>query len=166
LTTPPEPLRQRRIAQPAHIAYVVTDLDHAARTLGTWGLTFVPTLDRELDVVIGGLRQTHHLRAMWSLEGPPHIELLGAVEGTPWIPTSGAHHVGYWVATADFEAVLDQLSPALIELRSDPRADFQFAYVRDPVMGRIELVDEARKTAIARALGHGPFAAGTSPQSD
>ncbi len=145
-----------------HVGIVVPDI-HAARE----------TLARQLDVAWGPIM---HLDAVehrdsngndielpttmcYSVDAP-HLELIQEVPGSIWScnDQSNLHHIGFW--SDDLVADGDRLSavgcPMQLCGRSAAEAPVTFAYHRNDLGIRIELVDATMREAMSFLFTPGP----------
>jgi hypothetical protein len=130
-----------------HVGIVVSDVE-AARTALTeqLGVTWGPVL--HLDAVEyrdgAGVDVMLPTTMCYSVNGP-HLELILEVPGSVWVRNehSNLHHIGFW--SNDLVADGSDLSRAGCPLqlcgRSDDDAPVSFAYHRNDLGVRIELVD-------------------------
>lgn len=138
-----------------HVGIVVPDI-HAARD----------TFTAQLDVAWGPIM---HLDAVEHRDGQgndillpttmcysvdaPHLELIQEVPGSVWSCNefSNLHHIGFW--SDDLVADGDRLSavgcPLQLCGRSGTKAPVSFAYHRNELGVRIELVDASMREAMS-----------------
>jgi catechol 2,3-dioxygenase-like lactoylglutathione lyase family enzyme len=131
-----------------HVGIIVPDLlaarAHLTDLLGTeWG----PVMDNEIAVRdADGGELTLPNRICYSTS-PPHIELILETPGTPWVCNehSNLHHIGFFSGTLDAASSHLEAGGCPLEIigghGSGPPSGW--AYHRDPLGVRIELVDEA-----------------------
>jgi hypothetical protein len=93
---------------------------------------------------------------------PPYLELVEEVPGTVWECNehSNLHHIGVWVDAlpADSATYTELRCPLQLCGRDDDGALVQFAYHRDPLGVRIELVDIAMKPMMEEFMFRAPLA--------
>jgi Glyoxalase/Bleomycin resistance protein/Dioxygenase superfamily len=152
-----------------HVGIVVPDIETAKAHLGellgiTWGPVVhvdafdVRAFDREgadgNDLVVPNT-------LCYSTEAP-HIELVQEVPGTVWECNehSNLHHVGVWTDAlpADSSTYSELRCPLQLCGRDADGALQQFAYHRDPLGVRIELVDIAMKPLMEEFMFKAPVA--------
>jgi lactoylglutathione lyase len=133
-----------------HIGIRVQDIDVAMEELGSGlNVTWAEARDnpeQALWTPETGL-QHHHLRFVYSAEGPQHLELLQGPADSFWDGNagSGAHHIGVWSddVAADTTGLIDK-GWTLVGAQRDP-GDGEgygvFSYVRPPSGLIVELVD-------------------------
>jgi hypothetical protein len=134
-----------------HVGIVVPDIEAAQAHLGELlGISWGPIVEVEaLDVRDGdGNDLVVPNRLCYSTE-PPHLELVQEVPGSVWECNehSNLHHIGVWTDAlpADSATYSDLRCPLQLCGRESGTAPVQFAYHRDPLGVRIELVDAAMK---------------------
>jgi hypothetical protein len=152
-----------------HVGIVVPDIgvaqEHLGELLGiTWGPVVhvdafdVKAFDREgadgNDLVVPNT-------LCYSTEAP-HIELVEEVPGTVWECNehSNLHHIGVWTDAlpADSATYSELRCPLQLCGRDADGALQQFAYHRDPLGVRIELVDAAMKPLMEEFMFRPPVA--------
>jgi hypothetical protein len=152
-----------------HVGIVVPDIgvaqEHLGELLGiTWGPVVhvdafdVKAFDREgadgNDLVVPNT-------LCYSTEAP-HIELVEEVPGTVWECNehSNLHHIGVWTDAlpADSATYSELRCPLQLCGRDADGALQQFAYHRDPLGVRIELVDAAMKPLMEEFMFRAPVA--------
>jgi catechol 2,3-dioxygenase-like lactoylglutathione lyase family enzyme len=152
-----------------HVGIVVPDIETAKAHLGellgiTWGPVVhvdafdVRAFDREgadgNDLVVPNT-------LCYSTEAP-HIELVQEVPGTVWECNehSNLHHLGVWTDAlpADSSTYSELRCPLQLCGRDADGALQQFAYHRDPLGVRIELVDIAMKPLMEEFMFKAPVA--------
>ena len=133
-----------------HIGIRVPDLDAAMDQLGSGlNVTWAEARDNPAQALWtpeAGL-QEHHLRFVYSAEGPQHLELLQGPAGSFWDAAdgSGAHHVGLWSdhVSAETQQLVDA-GWTLVGAQRDPSDGDGcgvFSYVQPPCGLIVELVD-------------------------
>ncbi len=134
-----------------HVGIVVPDVEAAmAHFTDLLGITWGPVVVTEgFPVREGdGTERVVPNKLCYSTE-PPYLELVQEVEGTVWECNehSNLHHIGVWTDAlpADSATYTELRCPLQLCGRDDDGALVQFAYHRDPLGVRIELVDIAMK---------------------
>jgi hypothetical protein len=132
-----------------HVGIVVPDISVARTTLSEQlGVRWGPVL--HLDAVEYRDGAGHDVvlpTTMCYSVDPPHLELVQEVAGSIWVRNehSNLHHIGFW--SDDLGADGSELTGAGCPLqlcgRSDDDAPVSFAYHRNDLGIRIELVDAA-----------------------
>jgi len=139
-----------------HVAIVVPDLAAAAAhltgLLGTeWG-PVVEGADADADVPMPN-RMRYSTRA-------PYLELIEETPGTPWVCNehSNLHHIGFWSTdlAGDSAALTTGRCPLEICGHAEGEAPVTFAYHRDPLGVRLELVDVAMRPPMEEFLMRPP----------
>jgi methylmalonyl-CoA/ethylmalonyl-CoA epimerase len=136
-----------------HLAMVVEDLDGSMnRYSEALGLTWADPWTGEIPILIDGEKYAPVVAFTLSVEGPPHIELIQSTDRMAWRSEAGLHHFGVWVD--EVETAIQGLTGTgfTVEVLS-PTGDF--AYLRSPDGGRIELVNAGARPDFARWLGGG-----------
>jgi Glyoxalase/Bleomycin resistance protein/Dioxygenase superfamily len=131
-----------------HVGVIVSDLPAAqARLTDLLGAAWGPVLENEIEIRDGEGNELRVPNRICYSTGPPYIELILEVPGTPWVCNehSNLHHIGFYTATVAADS--DRLGAAVCPLEimgghgdGPPNG---WAYHRDPLGVRIELVDEA-----------------------
>jgi hypothetical protein len=141
-----------------HVGIVVQDVQAArARLSELLGVAWGPVIDTaalELRDVEG-----HDIvmpnRICYST-APPYLELVQEVPGSPWVCNehSNLHHIGFFstAVTADSGGLTRAMCPLEIAGRAGDLAPAGFAYHRDPLGVRIELVDAAMRQLMEEHL--------------
>jgi catechol 2,3-dioxygenase-like lactoylglutathione lyase family enzyme len=92
----------------------------------------------------------------------PYIELVEELPGSVWVCNehSNIHHVGFWTDAlpADSNAIGASRCPLQICGRDGNEAPVSFAYHRDPLGVRFELVDAAMKPMMEEFMFRAPLA--------
>lgn len=129
-----------------HTGVVVDDLGTAIKRMQAvagYEFTDVMVYPMSVETAQGVIEVT--FRFVYSLQ-MPYVELVDAIPGTVWTPAPGnaAHHLGFFVDDLWREAA--ELAAAGFEREVcglDGGQPGIFAYYRDPLGVRIELVDRA-----------------------
>ncbi len=132
-----------------HVGIVVPDVS-AAQTAFTeqLGVTWGPVLRLDAVEYRDGAGQDVLLPTTmcYSVDGP-HLELIQEVAGSIWVRNehSNLHHIGLWSddLTADGSDLTGAGCPLQLCGRSGAEAPVSFAYHRNDLGVRIELVDAA-----------------------
>ncbi len=132
-----------------HVGIVVPDIPAAQTELtGQLGVRWGPVLQLEaVEYRDGDGRDVVLPTTMcYSVDGP-HLELILEVPGSVWVRNehSNLHHIGFWSddLTVDGSGLADGGCPLQLCGRSGDRAPVSFAYHRNALGVRIELVDAA-----------------------
>ena len=152
-----------------HVGIVVPDVEVAqAHLTDLLGIKWGPVVETEaLDVRAfdEGGGDGHDLvvpnKLSYSTE-PPYIELVQEIPGTVWECNehSNLHHIGVWTDAlpADSAHYSELRCPLQLCGRDADGALVQFAYHRDPLGVRIELVDLAMKPIMEEFMFKAPLA--------
>jgi catechol 2,3-dioxygenase-like lactoylglutathione lyase family enzyme len=147
-----------------HVGIVVPDVEAAmAHFTDLLGITWGPVVETEAFPVRegDGTERIVPNTLCYSTE-PPYLELVEEVPGTVWECNehSNLHHIGVWVDAlpADSATYTELRCPLQLCGRDDDGALVQFAYHRDPLGVRIELVDIAMKPMMEEFMFRAPLA--------
>ena len=147
-----------------HVGIVVPDVEVAmAHFTDLLGITWGPVVETEAFPVRegDGTERIVPNTLCYSTE-PPYLELVQEVPGTVWECNehSNLHHIGVWVDAlpADSATYTELRCPLQLCGRDDDGALVQFAYHRDPLGVRIELVDIAMKPMMEEFMFRAPLA--------
>jgi catechol 2,3-dioxygenase-like lactoylglutathione lyase family enzyme len=152
-----------------HVGIVVPDIEVAKAHLGELlGITWGPVLHVDgLDVLAfdreggDGNELVVPNTLCYSTE-PPHVELVQEVPGTVWECNehSNLHHIGVWsdALPADSAAYGELRCPLQLCGHEGATAPTQFAYHRDPLGVRIELVDIGMRSVMEEFMFKAPVA--------
>ena len=147
-----------------HVGIVVPDVEGAqAHFTDLLGITWGPVVETEAFPVREGDGTDRIVpnTLCYSTE-PPYLELVQEVPGTVWECNehSNLHHIGVWVDAlpADSATYTELRCPLQLCGRDDDGALVQFAYHRDPLGVRIELVDIAMKPMMEEFMFRAPLA--------
>jgi catechol 2,3-dioxygenase-like lactoylglutathione lyase family enzyme len=147
-----------------HVGIVVPDVEAAkAHFTDLLGITWGPVVETEAFPVREGDGTDRIVpnTLCYSTE-PPYLELVQEVPGTVWECNehSNLHHIGVWVDAlpADSATYTELRCPLQLCGRDDDGALVQFAYHRDPLGVRIELVDIAMKPMMEEFMFRAPLA--------
>jgi catechol 2,3-dioxygenase-like lactoylglutathione lyase family enzyme len=139
-----------------HVGVVVPDIEAArARFTEILGVAWGPMVEAEVHVRDGdGKEHRFPNRLCYSTE-QPYIELIQEVPGSVWTCNehSNLHHIGFYSdAVFDESGRLTSAQCALEYLRVTDNPLAAFAYHRDPLGVRIELVSSAMQASMAQSL--------------
>ncbi len=147
-----------------HVGIVVPDIEvaqaHLADLLGiTWG----PVLHIDTyDVRDGEGNDLVFPNTLCYSTEPPHLELVQEVPGSVWECNehSNIQHIGVWTDAlpADSATYSELRCPLQLCGHDGDTAPIQFAYHRDPLGVRIELVDAAMKPMMEEFMFKAPVA--------
>jgi hypothetical protein len=146
------------LGAPFHVGVVVRDLEAARAQLSElFGLEWGPVMavDRYEVRTGDGEDLVIPTRLCYSVQ-EPRIELIAENRKTIWIANdeSNLHHIGFW--SADLAADSARLAavgwPLELCGRNGADAPATFAYHRNPLGARIELVDEGIREAMETYL--------------
>jgi hypothetical protein len=147
-----------------HVGIVVPDVEAAmAHFTDLLGITWGPVVETEAYPVRegDGTERIVPNTLCYSTE-PPYLELVQEVRGTVWECNehSNLHHIGVWTDAlpADSATYTELRCPLQLCGRDDDGALVQFAYHRDPLGVRIELVDLAMKPMMEEFMFRAPLA--------
>ena len=147
-----------------HVGIVVPDVEAAkAHFTDLLGITWGPVVETEAFPVRegDGTERIVPNTLCYSTE-PPYLELVQELPGTVWECNehSNLHHIGVWVDAlpADSATYTELRCPLQLCGRDDDGALVQFAYHRDPLGVRIELVDIAMKPMMEEFMFRAPLA--------
>ena len=145
-----------------HVGIVVPDIEVAKEHLGELlGITWGPVLHiDEYDVRDGDGHDLLVPNTLCYSTEAPHVELVEEVPGTVWECNehSNLHHIGVWTDAlpADSAAYGELRCPLQLCGHEGDVAPTQFAYHRDPLGVRIELVDVAMKPMMEEFMFQAP----------
>jgi hypothetical protein len=141
-----------------HVGIVVPDLEPALVKLTELiGVTWGPIVETaELAIRDASGRDLEVPNRICYSTSAPYIELIEEAVGTVWEcnPFSNLHHIGFWTEdlTGDSTRFSTSQCPLQICGRDGVIAPTTFAYHRDPLGIRIELVDVAIKPFMEDSL--------------
>ena len=131
-----------------HVGIIVPDLRaaraHLTDLLGSeWG----PVMENDIDARdTGGNEDVLPNRVCYSTQAP-HIELILETPGTPWVCNehSNLHHIGFFSGALGADSRRFAVAGCPLEIMGGHGSELPrgWAYHRDPLGVRIELVDEA-----------------------
>jgi Glyoxalase/Bleomycin resistance protein/Dioxygenase superfamily len=137
-----------------HVGIVVPEMAPAqARLAELLGVEWGPVVEvADLPVKDGAGTETAVPNRLCYTTGVPHLELIEEVPGTVWTCNeySNLHHIGFFVAGLGAETRRLEGAACPMELcgRDGARAPSSFAYHRDPLGIRLELVDEGLRASM------------------
>ncbi len=138
-----------------HVGIVVPDLVAARRGLSELlGVAWGPTLHLDAADYRGGSGRDLVLpTTMCYSVDEPHLELIQEVPGSVWVCNefSNLHHIGFWSEdlAADSADLTGSGCPLQLCGRAGDHAPVSFAYHRNDLGIRIEVVDGAMRDAMA-----------------
>ncbi len=141
-----------------HIGIVVPDLEAGlARLTELFGVTWGPIVEVDtLPIRDASGRELEVPNRLCYSTSAPHLELIEEIPGTVWECNdySNLHHIGFWSEslTADSTRFSASECPLQICGRDGNVAPTTFAYHRDPLGIRIELVDVDMKAIMEESL--------------
>jgi catechol 2,3-dioxygenase-like lactoylglutathione lyase family enzyme len=147
-----------------HVGIVVPDIEVAQAHLGELlGITWGPVLHVDAyDVRDGDGNDLVFPNTLCYSTEPPHVELVQEVPGSVWECNehSNLHHIGVWsdALPADSAGYGEARCPLQLCGHDGDTAPVQFAYHRDPLGVRIELVDVAMKPLMEEFMFKAPVA--------
>jgi len=145
-------------AEHYHVGIVVPDLPAAqARMTELLGVRWGPVMHLdELELRDGTGGDVVLPNTLCYSTSPPYLELIEEVPGSVWVCNehSNLHHIGFWSAAmgGDSERLSAAGCPLQICGRSGDTAPISFAYHRDPLGVRIELVDASLRSTMQQLL--------------
>jgi hypothetical protein len=132
-----------------HVGIVVPDLAAAqVRLHELLGVEWGPVMHLDALELRDGDGQPIELpNTLCYSTAPPHLELIEEVPGSVWSCNehSNLHHIGFWsgALVADSQSLSAAACPLQLCGRGPTAEPVSFAYHRDPLGIRIEVVDEA-----------------------
>ena len=147
-----------------HVGIVVPDIEAAqARFSELLGITWGPIVHTDdYEVRDGDGNELIVPNTLCYSVEPPHLELVLEVPGSVWECNehSNLHHIGVWTDTlpAETERYSELRCPLQLCGRAADGSLQQFAYHRDPLGVRIELVDATMKPMMEEFLVKAPGA--------
>jgi hypothetical protein len=146
-----------------HVGIVVPDLQAArARLTELLGVEWGPVVVNDIDVRDGaGVERVVPNKICYSTAAP-YLELIEEVPGTPWVcnELSNLHHIGVFTTTLTEESTRFQAARCPLELM-DGQGDApaaMWAYHRDPLGVRIEIVNDELRPAMEQFMWRAPDA--------
>jgi len=152
-----------------HVGVVVPELEAArARLTDLLGVSWGPIVETAtLEVRDGSGRDLVVPNRICYSTAPPYIELVEEQPGTTWVCNehSNIHHIGFFstAVAADSQGLARAHCPLELTGRGEDAAPAGFAYHRDPLGVRIELVDAAMREVMEGWLFKPEGAGGTIP---
>jgi catechol 2,3-dioxygenase-like lactoylglutathione lyase family enzyme len=147
-----------------HVGIVVPDIEAAkAHFTDLLGITWGPVVHTDtLDMRDGDGNDLVFPNTLCYSTEPPHLELVLEVPGSVWECNehSNLHHIGVWTDAlpADSNRYSELRCPLQLCGHDADTAPIQFAYHRDPLGVRIELVDAAMKPMMEEFMFKAPVA--------
>jgi hypothetical protein len=144
-----------------HVGIIVPDLGAARARLGELlGTEWGPIVETDVDVRDGAGRELVLPNRVCFSTRSPYIELIQETPGSPWVcnPHSNLHHIGFFSRALAAES--DRLRAARCPLeimgghgKGPPGG---WAYHRDALGVRIEVVDDAMRPTMEQMLMRPP----------
>jgi hypothetical protein len=147
-----------------HVGIVVPDVDAArVRLTELLGVAWGPVIQTEaLEVRDREGKDLVLPNKLCYSTSAPHLELVQEVPGSVWECNehSNLHHIGVWTDAlpVDSQRYVEARCPLQLCGRDAGGALQQFAYHRDPLGVRIELVDAAMKPMMEEFMFRAPLA--------
>jgi hypothetical protein len=147
-----------------HVGIVVPDVEAAmAHFTELVGIEWGPVVETEaFDVRDADGNDLTLPNKLCYSTAPPYLELVQELPGSVWVCNehSNLHHIGYWTDAlpADSGAFSATQCPLEICGREQARVPVNFAYHRDPLAVRFELVDIAMKPMMEEFMFRAPLA--------
>lgn len=144
-----------------HVGIVVRDLDAAQlRLTELLGVAWGPVMESEIQVRDrDGAARTVPNRMCYSTQAP-YLELIQEVPGTPWVCNehSNLHHIGFFsgALAAESGRLHEAACPLEIMDGSAPAAPAMWAYHRDPLGVRVELVSNDLRAMMEELMWRAP----------
>ena len=144
-----------------HVGIIVEDLGGArTRLTELLGVDWGPVIENDIEVrdAVGNERVLPNA-ICYSTEAP-YLELILETAGTPWTRNehSNLHHIGFFSGALDAESGRLNTAGCPLELMGGhgdgPPAGW--AYHRDPLGVRVEIVDEAMRASMEEFLFRPP----------
>jgi len=146
-----------------HVGIVVPDLEAAqARLTELLGVEWGPVMVNDIDIRDGdGVERVVPNKICYSTSSP-YLELIQEVPGTPWVCNehSNLHHIGVFSGALVDESGRFRAVQCPLEL-TDGRGDeppVMWAYHRDPLGVRIEIVNDDLRPAMEQFMWRAPEA--------
>jgi len=162
--TPPEATPPATEPEHYHVGIVVPDLAAAqARLTELLGVRWGPVMHLDAyDVRDGEGNDLQLPNTLCYSTSPPYLELIEEVPGSVWVCNdhSNLHHIGFWSSAmgGDSERLSSLGCPLQICGRAGDTAPVAFAYHRDPLGVRIEVVDTSIRPMMEQMLFTDPNA--------
>ena len=141
-----------------HVGIVVPDIEiGVAKLTELIGVTWGPIVGMDALAIRDGSGHDFEVpnRICYSTS-PPYLELIEEVPGTVWVCNeySNLHHMGFWSENLTGDSTHFSTSRCPLEIcgRDGSVAPITFAYHRDPLGIRFELVDVAIKATMEETL--------------
>jgi Glyoxalase/Bleomycin resistance protein/Dioxygenase superfamily len=141
-----------------HVGIVVPDVQAARERLSElFGATWGPIVDTvALELRDGAGRDIVLPNRLCYSTAPPYLELVEEVPGSTWVCNehSNLHHIGFFstAVVADSGGLSRRACPLELAGRAGDVVPAGFAYHRDALGVRIELVDVAMRQAMEEHL--------------
>jgi hypothetical protein len=147
-----------------HVGVVVPDVEVARAHFGDLlGIEWGPIVATEVvDLRDGDGHDVSMPNKLCYSTSAPHIELIQELPGSVWVCNehSNLHHIGFWTDSllADTDAFAASQCPLQICGREGAQAPAGWAYHRDPLGVRFELVDIALQPIMEEFMFRAPLA--------
>jgi glyoxalase/bleomycin resistance protein/dioxygenase superfamily protein len=147
-----------------HVGIVVPDVESAmAHFTDLVGVEWGPVVATDaFDVRTADGRDLTLPNKLCYSTAPPYLELVEELPGSVWVCNehSNLHHIGYWTdgLPADSGAFAATQCPLEICGRDHAQVPVNFAYHRDPLGVRFELVDATMKPMMEEFMFRAPLA--------
>jgi hypothetical protein len=156
-------MSQPNLTEYFHVGIVVPDLEAAqARLSELLGVEWGPVMVNDIDIRDGtGVERVVPNKICYSTAAP-YLELIEEVPGTPWVcnELSNLHHIGVFSTTLTAESARFSDARCPLELMDghgdEPPA--MWAYHRDPLAVRIEIVNDELRPMMEQFMWRAPDA--------
>ena len=140
-----------------HVGIVVPEIDAArARLVELFGIVWGPIVETEVQIQDGAGRPSSVQLTMCYSTSAPYLELIEERPGSPWVCNahSNLHHIGFFSDSlgADSAGLLASQCPIDAANRGETSELTGWAYHRDPLGIRVELVDAAGRSMMEQYL--------------
>ena len=148
-----------------HVGIVVPDIDAGrARFTELLGIDWGPVMRTDLEVRDGDGNELVVPNVICYSTSAPYIELIEETPGTPWVCNehSNLHHIGFFTEELTADSGQFNASRCPLELM-DGRGDgppWVFAYHRDPLGVRLELVNAEMRSMMEAHMFRAPDLSG------
>ena len=144
-----------------HVGIVVPDVEAAcARLTELLGTQWGPILENDLEIRDAAANDLVVPNRICYSTVPPYFELIQEVRDTPWVCNehSNLHHIGFFSDTlaADSDGLRGARCPLEVRDGHGSAPPTRFAYHRDGMGIRIELVNAALRTVMEQHLFRPP----------
>lgn len=140
-----------------HVGIVVPDLEAGrARLSELFGVTWGPIVEIDaLPILDASANEVDVPNRICYSTTFPHLELIQEVPGTVWECNeySNLHHIGFWSETVTADSTRFSASQCPLQICGrDGSVPSTFAYHRDPLGIRIELIDVDLKAGMEETM--------------